>query len=181
MIAPKPRNTPSIKLLLIATRPAFLNVTAVAVLLGYASAVHSGHIMDYPSAALTLIFALVAHEKSNVINDYYDTLSGCDNAEIGTNCPIHGRFTVDTKGAFECICNPLICHSLAQRRTCGGLFDLPQWFGLALSIGGLGIFIAWAYSAPPFKLQSRGLGMGKSSHLFGFWWSSAQIGCKAIG
>ncbi|MBP6295491.1 MAG: prenyltransferase [Hydromonas sp.] len=158
MIAPKPRNTPSIKLLLIATRPAFLNVTAVAVLLGYASAVHSGHIMDYPSAALTLIFALVAHAGANVINDYYDTLSGCDNAESERIAPFTGGSQLIQKGRLSASATRLFGYSLLLSVVPVGVY-LTYRSGLGLLfIGGIGIFIAWAYSAPPFKLQSRGLG-----------------------
>ncbi|MFZ9646565.1 MAG: prenyltransferase, partial [Fluviibacter sp.] len=63
--------------LLAATRPAFLSVTLVGVLLGLCSA-QSDEVFRSPLlAAITLIFALIAHAGANVINDYYDAISGC--------------------------------------------------------------------------------------------------------
>ena len=61
-----------------ATRPGFLSVTFVGCLLGIASALDSGVRLDSVTAAVTLLFALVAHAGANVLNDYYDALNGSD-------------------------------------------------------------------------------------------------------
>ena len=63
-----------------ATRPAFLSVTFVGCLLGLATAAWSGIAVGPALATVTLFFALMAHAGANVINDYYDALSGCDGA-----------------------------------------------------------------------------------------------------
>ena len=70
-----------------ATRPAFLSVTAVGVLIGFACAYADGASFWAVPAALTMIFALVAHAGANVINDYYDSVSGCDAANVEPSFP----------------------------------------------------------------------------------------------
>ena len=73
-----------------ATRPAFLSVTAVGVLIGLASAYFAGAQISARPAALTMIFALVAHAGANVINDYYDGVSGCDAMNVERLFPFTG-------------------------------------------------------------------------------------------
>ena len=72
----RPRNT--LLRYFAATRPGFLSVTFVGCLLGLASAFDSGIRLDFVAAAVTLVFALVAHAGANVLNDYYDALNGSD-------------------------------------------------------------------------------------------------------
>ncbi|MCX7148508.1 MAG: prenyltransferase, partial [Rhodocyclales bacterium] len=73
-----------------ATRPAFLSVTFVGCLLGLATAAYSGIAVGPALATATLFFALVAHAGANVINDYYDALSGCDGANTERQFPFTG-------------------------------------------------------------------------------------------
>ena len=141
-----------------ATRPAFLSVTLMAVLLGFASAVLSGYGLAMIPATLTLVFALVAHAGANVLNDYYDAKNGCDFAESERIFPYTGGSRFIQNGI------------LSQRFIgCFGaillLCVIPAGLWLAwhsasglLLIGMAGLFIGWAYSAPPFQLQARGLG-----------------------
>ena len=76
---------------LMATRPPFLSVTFVGVLIGWASAFADGASFSALPAALTMIFALVAHAGANVINDYYDSVNGCDAANVERLFPVHRR------------------------------------------------------------------------------------------
>ena len=62
------------------TRPGFLTITAVACLLGIASAASSNGSTDWRLALLTLVLALAAHAGANVLNDYHDALNGADAA-----------------------------------------------------------------------------------------------------
>lgn len=60
------------------SRPAFLLLTPVCVLLGYAAAVRlHGHTVP-PLAALVLLGALAAHVAANTLNEYFDFTSGLD-------------------------------------------------------------------------------------------------------
>lgn len=148
----------SIGLFFRATRPAFLSVTALAVLLGHASAIHDGYIINYFSAILTLMFALVAHAGANVVNDYYDALNGCDFAESDRIVPFTGGSQTIQKGLLSQKTMGMFGYSLLLSVIPIGLWLATQ-SGLGLVvIGTLGLLVGWAYSAPPLKLQSRGLG-----------------------
>jgi len=66
-----------IKIWLLETRPQFLLLSVVLVLLGTAIARHEG-CFDLLKFVLTLIGLLLAHASVNVLNDYFDYKSGID-------------------------------------------------------------------------------------------------------
>jgi 1,4-dihydroxy-2-naphthoate octaprenyltransferase len=63
---------------LAASRPAFLVLPPVTVLLGVATAIHAGAGIDTLQLALVLITALGAHVAVNTLNEYQDFHSGLD-------------------------------------------------------------------------------------------------------
>jgi len=142
----------------LATRPAFLSVTFCGWLIGIGAAIHSGVAHDGAAAALTLAFALVAHAGVNVLNDYYDAQIGTDAINVERIFPFTGGSRFIQNGVL----------SLAQTGWFGAaLFGVVIAAGLLLIarsgaglfwIGAAGLVIGWAYSAPPLKLASRGLG-----------------------
>jgi 1,4-dihydroxy-2-naphthoate octaprenyltransferase len=141
-----------------ATRPAFLTASLMASLIGLAIARHDGITFNNELAAVTLLFALLAHAGVNVLNDYYDALNGTDAQNTERIFPFTGGSRFIQNGVL----------TLAQMRNYGfsllfcvalaGLWlmlrSAPQLFYIGLA----GLFIGWAYSAPPFRLNSRGLG-----------------------
>ncbi len=141
-----------------ATRPAFLSVTFVGVLLGLASAAASGAHLDPATATLTMFFALVAHAGANVVNDYYDSLSGCDAVNTGRVFPFTGGSRFIQNGVLSQHTVGRYGYSLLAAVIPAGLWltfvSAPGLIGIGLA----GLLVGWAYSAPPFKLQSRGLG-----------------------
>ena len=142
----------------LAVRPAFLTITLAGCVLGLASAWSSGVPFHFETALLSLILALLAHAGINVLNDYYDHLNGTDAINSARLFPFTGgsRFiqnhvlTPSQTLAFGLALFGLVI--------VGGLWlmvrvaRLSFWYGLA------GLLIGWAYSAPPLKLNSRGLG-----------------------
>lgn len=141
-----------------ATRPAFLSVTFVGVLVGLASAAAAGAHLDPSTGTLTMFFALVAHAGANVINDYYDSLSGCDAANDGRVFPFTGGSRFIQNGVISQRAIGLYGYGLLAAVIPAGLWlTLVSASGL-IWIGLMGLLVGWAYSAPPFKLQSRGLG-----------------------
>lgn len=141
-----------------ATRPAFLSVTFVGVLVGLASAAASGAHLDPATATLTMFFALVAHAGANVLNDYYDSLSGCDAANDGRVFPFTGGSRFIQNGVISQRAIGMYGYGLLAAVIPAGLWlTFVSAPGLIL-IGLAGLLVGWAYSAPPFKLQSRGLG-----------------------
>ena len=141
-----------------ATRPAFLSVTFVGVLLGIASTIHDQTFRSIPLAMVALFFALIAHAGANVINDYYDALSGCDDTNTERITPFTGGSRFIQDGLLTQHQTKLFGYGLLASVIPAGFFLLTQsgldllWIGLA------GLMSGWAYSAPPLKLQSRGLG-----------------------
>ena len=144
--------------LLIATRLPFLSVTLVAVLLGLAGAVWDGVPIHTGNAILTLLFALVAHAGGNVVNDYYDALNGCDAAESDRITPFTGGSRMIQNGILSQKTIGVFGYALLASVVPVGLWLTHQSGSGLLLIGLVGLLCAWAYSAPPLKLQSRGLG-----------------------
>lgn len=141
-----------------ATRPAFLTASLMACMVGLAVAWHDGLAFDVPLALATLLFALLAHAGVNVLNDYYDALNGTDAQNTGRIFPFTGGSRFIQNGVL----------TLAQTRNLGfvlmacvvvaGLWLMARSASQLFYVGLAGLFIGWAYSAPPFRLNSRGLG-----------------------
>ncbi|MDD2914760.1 MAG: prenyltransferase [Gallionella sp.] len=141
-----------------ATRPAFLSASLMSSLIGLAMAWHDGIAFAPLPAAVTLMFALLAHAGVNVLNDYYDALNGTDARNIERVFPFTGGSRFIQNGVL----------TPEQTRNFGfallfGVVLAGVWLVLCsapqlLYIGLAGLFIGWAYSAPPFRLNSRGLG-----------------------
>ena len=139
---------------LLATRPAFLTITLAGCLLGFSTAPG----LHWGLAALTLVLALLAHAGVNVLNDYYDHLNGTDAANTKRLFPFTGGSRFIQNGVLspsQIFVYGLVLFAVV---VAGGLWLIAQrgiglfWIGLA------GLAIGWAYSAPPLKLNSRGLG-----------------------
>ncbi len=143
---------------LLATRPAFLSITLAGCLMGYATAWHAGIPPDLPAAGLTLLLALLAHAGVNVLNDYYDHLNGTDAHNTDRLYPYTGGSRFIQNGVLTPRQTLAFGLLLFVAVIAGGLWLSGHagpglyWIGLA------GLATGWAYSAPPLKLNSRGLG-----------------------
>lgn len=142
----------------LATRPAFLTITLAGCLLGFATALNGAQGFNAASAAATLLLALLAHAGINVLNDYYDHLNGTDQANSGRIYPYTGGSRFIQNGVLtpmQTLAYGLLLFALVAA---GGVWLIARsgpglfWIGLA------GLFIGWAYSASPLKLNARGLG-----------------------
>ena len=141
-----------------ATRPAFLTVTFVGVLIGWASAWSDGAPISALGAALTMIFALVAHAGANVINDDYDSVSGCDEANHERLFPFIGGSRFIQNGVLTPHQVKVFGYGLLLAVIPPGLWLAAAGAPGLLVIGAAGLFAGWAYSAPPLALQARGVG-----------------------
>ena len=141
-----------------ATRPAFLSVTAVGVLLGLACAMYDQRFRSIPLAIVTLLFAIIAQAGANVVNDYHDAISGCDAANEDRISPFTGGSRLIQNGLLSEGQTRLFGYALLGLVIPAGLWLIGQSGYTLLWIGLVGLFSAWAYSATPCKLQSRGLG-----------------------
>jgi 1,4-dihydroxy-2-naphthoate octaprenyltransferase len=142
----------------VAVRPAFLSVTFVGCLLGLATAALSGVTLEPLKATVTLLFALLAHGGANVVNDYYDAKSGCDAANDERVFPFTGGSRVIQNGLLSLQEAGVFGYALLAVVIPAGLWLTAVSGPGLIGIGLAGLLTGWAYSAPPFKLQSRGLG-----------------------
>jgi len=143
---------------ILATRPPFLSVTFVAALIGLATAYASGVAVNAASATMTVVFALIAHAGINVLNDYYDALNGTDAINTERVFPFTGGSRFIQNGVLSTKETAIFGFTLLVVVVVAGLWLMKVsgpglvWIGLA------GLFIGWAYSAPPLALNSRGFG-----------------------
>lgn len=141
-----------------ATRPAFLSATLVACLLGLASARYGGVALQPILAVMTLLLALLVHAAVNVLNDYFDALNGTDACNTERVFPFTGGSRFIQNGVLTLQETAGLGWGLLFAAMLGGCWLVSQTSTSLLWIGLFGFFIGWAYSAPPFKLNARGLG-----------------------
>lgn len=138
----------------LATRPAFLSITVAGIVLGLAVA----PAIDLARAVATLLLACLAHAGINVLNDYYDHLNGSDGRNSGRIFP----FTGGSRFIQNAVLTPRQTRvwglTLMGLTAAGGLVLAAAVGPALLWIGLAGLLIGWAYSAPPLRLNSRGLG-----------------------
>lgn len=143
---------------IVATRPPFLSATVVGVLIGLACAFYTDGGLKPLLAIATLVFAVVAQAAANVFNDYYDDLNGTDPANTERVFPFTGGSRVIQNGVLTAQQMLHFGIALTAVVVVAGLWLMLQSGPDLLWIGAAGLFIGWAYSAPPFRLNSRGLG-----------------------
>lgn len=142
----------------LATRPAFLSITLLAVLLGLATA-HADGVAIHPLTAwVTLLFALLAHAGANVLNDYFDALNGSDASNDERVFPFTGGSRFIQNGLLTTRQTAIFGATLLALVVPAGCWLVWQSGSALLFIGMAGLLLGWAYSAPPLKLASRGLG-----------------------
>lgn len=140
------------------TRPAFLLLTVVACALGTATAAACGCGLDIPLALAATGLAVMAHAVGNVLNDWHDARNGADAANTQGVFPFTGGSRLIQNGEVsEQQTRDLVKALLIFLVPAGLLLAVKTGPGV-LMLGMAGLLLAWAYSAPPLKLMSRGLG-----------------------
>lgn len=174
-----------------ATRPHSFYASLVPLLVGGACAALE-HIFSPPMFLLALLAAVAIQAGTNLVNDYFDWRSGAD--AVGPS----GRILRERQLAPTQVRNvglaALTVGSLA------GLVIVAQVGWPILVLGLIGVPLAYAYTAPPFKLAYRGLGEavvfllmgpcmvvgaylihGGGSHLPSALAGSLPVGCLVAG
>jgi 1,4-dihydroxy-2-naphthoate octaprenyltransferase len=163
------------------TRPAFLLLTVVACLLGFATAaacgcgwlsadalqraelsganvVTTGCKLNLPLAAVTMLLAVLAHAAGNVLNDLHDARNGADAANTGGIFPFTGGSRLIQNGVVTEHQTAMLAYALLLAVVLGGLLLALETGVGVLLLGLIGVLLAWAYSAPPLRLMTRGFG-----------------------
>ena len=139
-------------------RPGFLVITAVACLIGMASAAACGCGFSPLRAAATLVLALLAHAAANMLNDHADAVSGADAANATGLFPFTGGSRLVQQGLVDAQDMRHLAIALLMVVVPGGLWLALHSGGGLVLLGLIGVLLGWAYSAPPLALMSRGVG-----------------------
>lgn len=142
----------------LATRPAFILASLIPVGLGVAALSYQGAEISLLKLLLSLIAMGLVHAGVNVINDYYDELNGTDRLNTERIYPFTGGSRFIQNQVLSAQQMFMFAVGLLSGAMVIGL-GLIASSGLGLFwIGVVGLLIGWGYSAPPLKLNSRGLG-----------------------
>ncbi|MDR3369813.1 prenyltransferase [Rhodoferax sp.] len=148
------------------SRPASLSVTAVAWLLGLASAAGCGISLDWASALAALLLTGGFHAGTNILHAYHaarqEAAGGLARSPLSANDGIHlirqGRITLaQTRQVAWAVLGLVMIAGLALAVKVGG--------GLLL-LGLAGLMLTWAFTAAPLKLEQ---------------WGGAEIGAALAG
>jgi 1,4-dihydroxy-2-naphthoate octaprenyltransferase len=141
-----------------AVRVPFFTASIVPVLLGSVVAWAREDTFHWGFFLLALLGGVLLHAGTNVANDYYDHLSGTDEANVHFVRPFTGGSRMIQRGLLrprEMLTGALIL--FAAGALIGVYLALARgpWLWV---LGIVGIFSGFFYTAPPFRIAATGLG-----------------------
>ena len=152
-----------LKIWLLETRPQFLILTPMCVLVGVAVAAYKGFELNPLHVILTIVGALLAHISVNVLNDYFDYRSGIDLATKRT--PFSGGSGVLPAGLLKA--QQVYLLGLASLIGVGaiGIYFTFEYGWAILPLGILGMLVIYLYTThitknPLLCAIAPGLGFG---------------------
>ena len=152
-----------LKVWFLETRPQFLILTPMCVLVGVAAAAYKGFELNPLHVILTLVGAILAHISVNVLNDYFDYRSGIDLATKRT--PFSGGSGVLPAGLLEA--QQVYLLGLASLVGVGavGIYFTYEYGWEILPLGILGMLVIYLYTThitknPLLCAIAPGLGFG---------------------
>ena len=152
-----------LKVWFLETRPQFLILTPMCVLVGVAVAAYKGFELNPLHVILTLVGAILAHISVNVLNDYFDYRSGIDLATKRT--PFSGGSGVLPAGLLEA--QQVYLLGLASLVGVGavGIYFTYEYGWEILPLGILGMVVIYLYTThitknPLLCAIAPGLGFG---------------------
>jgi len=154
-------NAPAAKtppLWVIKTRAPFFTAAIIPVLLGTALAWARAGAFNLWVFLLTLAGVICLHAGANMINDYFDHVWGSDEINTEFANPFTGGSRVIQMGLVEP--KEMLLQAVVFF-VVGGAIGLFLAFSRSLAVlwlGGLGVFCAYFYTAPPIRLARTGLG-----------------------
>ncbi|MFA5831113.1 MAG: prenyltransferase [Candidatus Paceibacterota bacterium] len=139
-------------------RAPFVSVTLSGIFLGTATAFFTAHHLHLFAVLAVVFVAVTGHISANLFNDYFDHRSGNDVRNKNITPLSGGSRAIQDYGLGETSVLLYACAFLSLCAFVGCWFVYAEqnirfaYFGLA------GLFLGFAYTAPPFKLVYRGLG-----------------------
>lgn len=150
------------------TRVQFLPLILLPGLVGSALAYHAYHSFNTTYFVLVMLGIGMLHLGANGIDDCYDYQNGVDMIANSMFPKDFGGWKPLPRGLITLQNAKIISYSLFV-----GSLLLATFFAIvvglwSLILGLAGVILALIYTAPPFKLDYRGLGLGEVSILFAF-------------
>lgn len=148
----------NISLWIRAARAPFFTGVIVPVIMGAVLAWHDTSSFLWLEFWLTLIGAVLIHAGTNMANDYFDHRSGCDEANPNPT-PFSGGSRVIQNGLITP--KRMLFAALLTFAIGGGIglyLNYLSGKNVILIIGLLGLFLAFFYTANPFKIAYRTFG-----------------------
>lgn len=139
-------------------RVEFLTGSVFPVFLGTAIAFCRYGVFDGATFALTLAGVALIHLGANVSNDYFDHLSGNDEANRSFVRPFTGGSRLIQEGALTPRQVATIAAVLVAAAVVCGLALAASRGPVVLLLGAVGVLTGVFYVAPPVRLAARGLG-----------------------
>jgi len=141
-----------------AVRAPFFTAAIIPVVLGSIMAWHDTSVFLWQRFWLTLIGAILMHAGTNLANDYYDHLSGCD--EINPNpTPFSGGSRVIQE---KLLLPKNVLYAAFVSFILGSIIGLYLNYlsgtNVILILGIAGVFLAFFYTAKPFRIAYGGFG-----------------------
>jgi 1,4-dihydroxy-2-naphthoate octaprenyltransferase len=140
---------------LVVTRAGVLPMTLTSGLIAVLLAAIAPVPVDWLNVTLAVIGIVIAHLANNLMNDLADTEVGNDTADYPRALYAPHPILAGLVTKRQLITGILLCQvlDLAIMIT---LIVRQDWWIAAFALGGL--FLSWAYTAPPLRLKKRGLG-----------------------
>ena len=141
-----------------AARAPFFTGSLAPMLVGTAVAFYEAGAISWPLAGLALVALVCLHAGANLVNDYYDHVTGNDAVNVSYATPFTGgsRLIQDGKvRPWEMLAASLV--SLGAGATIGVYLVMATGWPV-LALGVVGMVTGFCYTAPPLKLGYRGVG-----------------------
>ncbi len=139
---------------LLASRPWSFSMTLISVSVGAAIAAVDGA-FSWPLYLFTLFCMVLLHAATNLLNDYYDVLSGVDFNETSTamyrpHPLLEGRLESSWVKTVACVLYGIVAAA--------GIYLAATRGWIVLVFGLIGVIASVSYTAPPFRYKYKGLG-----------------------
>jgi 1,4-dihydroxy-2-naphthoate octaprenyltransferase len=138
----------------LASRPWSFTMTAISISVGSALAARDGN-FSWGLYVLTLSGIIILHAASNLMNDYYDVLSGVDNLTVST-AKYRPHPLLEGKLKPEQVRNGALLLFGITIILGGYMAATRGW--MILFIGMLGVMGGALYTAPPFRYKYHSVG-----------------------
>ena len=152
-------NSERLKIWIKACRVPFFTATIIPIVLGAVVAWHDTSLFSWGKFWLTLFGGLLIHAGTNLANDYFDHVAGCDEANPNPT-PFSGGSRVIQEGlipAKNILIASISCFLLGGIIV-GLYLNYVSGSNVILILGAIGIFLGIFYSARAFRIGYGSLG-----------------------